>query len=171
MTFARERWNRGLRFVRNPQEDLMEKTNVQDPDTSTLDKLRARITSEQARADAGGERWRVLETFPAPAGIGLVTFTTSEFTSMCPVTGQPDFCSIEIAYDPGMRCIESKSLKLYLQTFRNEGHFCEALAVIIASDIKRACHPMNGTVTVKQTPRGGIALAAEAYIEFQEVND
>lgn len=105
---------------------------------------------------------RKLETFPTPSGVTSITFTTDEFTSHCPVTRQPDFSSVTIEYIPGSLCVESKSLKLYLWSFRDETAFCEALAAQIAKDIKEACKPKYCKVTVAQKARGGIALTAVA---------
>ena len=70
-----------------------------------------------------------VETFPAPDGCTRVVFTTDEVASLCPVTGQPDISSVRIDYVPGARCIESKSLKLFLWGFRDRSVFAEALAV------------------------------------------
>ena len=105
---------------------------------------------------------RNLEVFPAPKGVSDITFTTDEFTSHCPVTGQPDFSAVTIEYQPDEWCIESKSLKLYLWSFRNETAFCESLAAQIAADIREACKPKKCKVTVAQKARGGIALTAVA---------
>lgn len=101
-----------------------------------------------------------LETFPAPDNVTEVVLTTDEFTSLCPVTGQPDYCTIQITYQPYERCLESKSLKLYLWTFRERGMFTEALAAEIASTLHEALDPCSLSVVVKQRPRGGIALEA-----------
>jgi 7-cyano-7-deazaguanine reductase len=102
-----------------------------------------------------------LETFEAPEGVGLVELASDEVSALCPITGQPDWYQVEIAYLPRERCIESKSLKLYLQSFRNDGIFCEAFAVRIADDLSGvlAC-PVD--VTVIQKPRGGITIRASA---------
>lgn len=105
---------------------------------------------------------RQLESFPAPQGISGVKFHTDEFTSLCPVTGQPDFCSVTIEYIPGALCLESKSLKLYLWSFRERGAFTEAIACEIADDIVAAISPQSLTVTVFQQPRGGISLEAKS---------
>lgn len=105
---------------------------------------------------------RELEVFPAPKGVTTIHFTTDEFTSHCPVTGQPDFSGVTIEYEPDEWCIESKSLKLYLWSFRNETAFCESLAAQIATDVKKACKPKKCKVTVAQKARGGIALTAVA---------
>lgn len=103
-----------------------------------------------------------LETFPAPKGVTEIVFKTDEFTSHCPVTQQPDFSEVTIEYVPNELCIESKSLKLYLWSFREETAFCESLAVQIAQDIKKACSPKYCKVTVAQKARGGISLTASA---------
>ena len=76
---------------------------------------------------------KTLDTFPKPDGVTTVTFTSNELTSLCPVTEQPDFSTVVIEYKPDQLCIESKSLKLYLWSFRNECAFCEALASTIAA--------------------------------------
>ncbi len=101
------------------------------------------------------------EAFPAP-NVQLVTMTGTEFTSVCPKTGQPDFGTVVIEYEPRERCIESKSLKYYLWSYRNERAFCEALAAQIADDVVYAIEPKSLTVRVTQNVRGGIALVAEA---------
>ena len=101
------------------------------------------------------------EAFPAP-DVQLVTMTGTEFTSICPKTGQPDFGTVTIEYVPKDLCIESKALKYYLWSYRNEGAFCEALAAQIADDVVYAIKPESVTVRVTQNVRGGIALVAEA---------
>ena len=101
------------------------------------------------------------EAFPAP-NVQLVTMTGTEFTSICPKTGQPDFGTVIIEYEPRELCIESKSLKYYLWSYRNEGAFCESLAAQIADDVVYAIQPKSLTVRVTQNVRGGIALVAEA---------
>ena len=103
-----------------------------------------------------------LETFPAPADCTRVRFTSDELTSLCPRSGQPDFNTIEIDYVPNLSCIESKSLKLYLNGFRNEGAFCEALAVKIRDDVAGALElPADKVrVTLEQKARGGISITA-----------
>jgi 7-cyano-7-deazaguanine reductase len=101
------------------------------------------------------------EAFPAPS-VQLVTMTATEFTSLCPKTGQPDFGTVIIEYQPRERCIESKSLKYYLWSYRNEGAFCESLAAQIADDVVYAIEPRAVTVRVTQNVRGGISIVAEA---------
>jgi 7-cyano-7-deazaguanine reductase len=108
-----------------------------------------------------------LETFPNrhPDREYTVRFDCPEFTSLCPITGQPDFGRIVIEYTPDRRCIESKSLKLYLGSYRNEGAFGEAIANRILDDLVAACAPRRMTVAADFTPRGGIALRVTATYE------
>mgnify|MGYP001448813913 CR=1 FL=1 len=110
---------------------------------------------------------RNLDTFPKPDGVETVVMESDEVTSICPVTGQPDWETVTIEYAPDQACIESKSLKLYLWSFREEGVFCEALAAQIAKDIAAACQPFWVEVTVTQKPRGGIKLVAKARVDRQ----
>ena len=105
-----------------------------------------------------------VETFPAPAGCAIVRFRSDELSSVCPVTGQPDLASVEIEYVPRARCVESKSLKLYLWGFRDRAVFAEALAVEIATEIHRSAAPQRVTVTLTQRPRGGITVEAVAVL-------
>lgn len=105
-----------------------------------------------------------LECFPAPDSCTRVRFTTDEVTSMCPVTGQPDFSSVEIDYEPDRSCIESKSLKLYLWSFRDRPVFAEALAAEIAAEVRRAAAPRRVRVVVTQHVRGGIVTEATAEL-------
>ncbi len=97
-----------------------------------------------------------VETFPAPRGCDRVVFTTDEVTSLCPVTGQPDISSIRLDYVPADRCIESKSLKLFLWGFRNRSVFAEQLAVDIADEVWETVAPVSVDVVVTQHARGGI---------------
>lgn len=101
------------------------------------------------------------EAFPAP-NVQVVTMTGTEFTSICPKTGQPDFGTVTIEYEPREQCIESKALKYYLWSYRDEGAFCESLAAQIADDVVYAIKPKSVMVRVTQNVRGGIALVAEA---------
>jgi 7-cyano-7-deazaguanine reductase len=114
-----------------------------------------------ALGHAGSEHYVGLETFPNP-GVASVEMTSDELSAMCPVTGQPDLYVATIDYRPGALCIESKSLKLYLSRFRNEGHFCEALAVRIRDDVAEALEvaPDMVRVTLRQKARGGITIVA-----------
>ncbi len=108
------------------------------------------------------EPTKQLETFKAPEGVVQVTFETDELTSNCPLTHQPDFYTLKIVYRPKERCVESKSLKLYLWTFRNSGQFCEDLSRIILNDIVAACSPESCSVFLKMKARGGITIEAVA---------
>ncbi|MFJ8915940.1 MULTISPECIES: preQ(1) synthase [Amycolatopsis] len=107
--------------------------------------------------DAGG-----LETFPAPAGIGVVRFRTAELTAFCPVTAQPDLYAMDFGYLPDDRCLESKSFKLYLHSFRDRGIFCETLAVTLLQDLVAVLRPRAATVRLEQQVRGGLVLHAQA---------
>lgn len=108
-----------------------------------------------------GNQFAGLETFPNP-GVSDVTFYTEEFTSVCPVTGQPDFASVHIMYQPDQLCVESKTLKLYLQSYRNQAAFMEKVAVTIKDDLVQAIQPISLFVSVASKPRGGLALTATA---------
>jgi 7-cyano-7-deazaguanine reductase len=100
-----------------------------------------------------------LETFPNPATRPYrIRFETADFTSLCPVTGQMDFAQITIEYVPAKLCVESKSLKFYLASFRNERAFNEAVTNRILDDFVRACAPREAVVTAEFSARGGIAL-------------
>jgi 7-cyano-7-deazaguanine reductase len=108
---------------------------------------------------------RSLDTFPAPDHVQTVKFASDELTSLCPLTGQPDFNTIEILYAPDRRCIESKSLKLYLWSFRDQGAFVETLAATIAGDVFEAAEAHWVEVTIVQHVRGGIVTTAVARRE------
>ena len=88
--------------------------------------------------------------------------TSDELTAVCPVTGQPDLYLASIEYEPGPLCLESKSLKIYLSRYRNEGAFCEALAVRIRGDVADALELARDKVhvTLEQKARGGITITA-----------
>jgi 7-cyano-7-deazaguanine reductase len=103
-----------------------------------------------------------VECFAAPEGCIRVRFSTDELMSVCPVTSQPDLSSVVIDYEPGDWCVESKSLKLYLWSFRDRAVFAEALAAAIADEIMASAHPQRVTVTLTQRPRGGITIEATA---------
>jgi len=91
-----------------------------------------------------------------------VEFDCPEFTAICPVTGQPDFGHITIRYVPGKLCLESKSLKLYLHSYRNHGTFHEQAVNRILDDIVTAVNPRRAIVAGEFNPRGGIAITVEA---------
>ena len=102
----------------------------------------------------------VLETFvnKHPGNDYWVQFNCPEFTSLCPITGQPDFAEIKIAYIPAERMVESKSLKLYLFSFRNHGDFHEDCVNIILKDLVKLMQPKYIEVVGLFTPRGGISI-------------
>ncbi len=102
----------------------------------------------------------LLETFvnKHPDNDYFVKFNCPEFTSLCPITGQPDFATIYISYVPNMKMVESKSLKLYLFSFRNHGDFHEDCVNIIMKDLIRLMEPKYIEVWGKFTPRGGISI-------------
>ena len=126
-----------------------------------LGRSEARLPSSPAEAR--------LETFPNPARRHYrIRFETADFTSLCPVTGQVDFAQITIEYVPDALCIESKSLKFYLASYRNERAFNEAVANHILEDFVRACSPHEAVVTAEFSARGGIALTVRA--EFPDAN-
>lgn len=105
---------------------------------------------------------RVLEVFPNHApGKMTVTLNCKEFTCLCPVTGQPDYAQIDIIYTPDKLIVESKSIKLYLETYRNEGVFHEHLAVDIAQDFIKYVNPLSVNIIVHFNIRGGIAISAD----------
>jgi len=102
----------------------------------------------------------VLETFENkhPDNDYWVQFNCPEFTSLCPITGQPDFAEIKILYIPGKRMVESKSLKLYLFSFRNHGDFHEDCVNTIMKDLVKLMEPKYIEVIGLFTPRGGISI-------------
>lgn len=105
-----------------------------------------------------------LETFPnrTPGRNYRITLTAPEFSSICPVTGQPDCAHIEIVYVPDKVCIETKSLKFYLASYRNFPSFNEAIVNRILDDVVKACAPRQALVRGEFGARGGIQLTCEA---------
>jgi 7-cyano-7-deazaguanine reductase len=91
-----------------------------------------------------------------------------EFTSICPITGQPDFGHITIRYVADKKCVESKSLKLYLFAYRNHGAFHEAVVNLILDDLVAACSPRRARVVGDFRPRGGIAIRVVARYNAQQ---
>ncbi len=120
-----------------------------------LTKLGSRNTEYKTDYDPS-----VLETFSNkhPDNDYFVKFNCPEFTSLCPITGQPDFATITIAYVPDKNMVESKSLKLYLFSFRNHGDFHEDCVNIIMKDLIKLMDPKYIEVTGKFLPRGGISI-------------
>ena len=105
-----------------------------------------------------------LETFPNPAPQRdySIRLDSSQFTSLCPVTGQPDFAQITIEYVPDRKCVETKSLKLYLASYRSVPSFNEAVVNRILDDLVKACRPRRMRVEGKFAARGGLSLSAVA---------
>ena len=108
----------------------------------------------------------VLETFENqhPGNDYWVRFNCPEFTTLCPITGQPDFAEIRISYIPDLRMVESKSLKLYLFGFRNKGDFHEDVVNVIMKDLIRLMDPKYIEVTGFFVPRGGISI--HPYVNY-----
>ena len=118
--------------------------------------LGGRVAANFDRPDA-----KILERFESPfrpAQDVIVRLEAFEFTSLCPITGQPDWGTIEIEYRPGKWCVESKSLKLYLMGFRQHGSFHEACVSRICDDLVRLLEPRWIQVIGKFNPRGGIRI-------------
>src|SRR5256714_6965030 len=110
-----------------------------------------------------------LEIFPNPARRNYhIHFETDDFTCLCPVTGQPDFARIDIDYVPDKLCVESKSLKFYLASYRNERAFNEAVTNRILDDFVKACWPREVLITAQFSALGGIALTVRA--EYPDKN-
>jgi 7-cyano-7-deazaguanine reductase len=110
---------------------------------------------------------RKLETFanPAPGRDYWIRHECPEYTAVCPVTGQPDFGTIVVCYVPERRCVELKSLKLYLWSFRDEGHFFEQVTNQILDDLVKALAPRRMAVIGRFNVRGGIATRVAARYE------
>lgn len=108
-----------------------------------------------------------LELFdnPRPGREYTITIRCPEFTSVCPKTGQPDFGEITVEYCPDKFCIELKSLKLYMQSYRDKGIFYEKLTNDILDDLSGKCKPEWMRVTSKFTPRGGITT--DVVVEYR----
>jgi 7-cyano-7-deazaguanine reductase len=107
---------------------------------------------------------RKLITFPNPARDRdyVIRHECPEYTAVCPVTGQPDFGTIVVVYEPARTCVELKSLKLYLWSFRDEGHFFEQATNQILDDLVKATRPKRMTVIGKFNVRGGIGTTVVA---------
>ncbi|HEX9016574.1 MAG TPA: preQ(1) synthase [Chloroflexota bacterium] len=95
-----------------------------------------------------------------------VEFSTDEFTCVCPMTGQPDFATIKISFVPDLHLVELKSLKLYLWSFREEGHFHEDVTNIILNDLVEKIGPRRMTVVGEFNVRGGIGTTVRASYPF-----
>ena len=111
---------------------------------------------------------RTLETFPNPSPDRdyVIRHECPEYTAICPVTGQPDFGTIVVRYVPDRRCVELKSLKLYIWSFRNQGHYFEEATNRILDDLVRATKPRRMTVIGRFNVRGGIgSTVAARYVK------
>ncbi len=105
----------------------------------------------------------ILETFKNPTARPYwIRFESADFTSLCPITGQADFAQITIDYQPAVRCLETKSVKFYLASFRNERAFNEEVANHILDDLVNVAAPQKMIVTAEFASRGGISLTITA---------
>jgi 7-cyano-7-deazaguanine reductase len=119
------------------------------------------MTEKEAKAGLK-EKLPPIETFPSQFPDYEIKIEFPEFTSVCPKTGLPDFGNITIRYVPKKRCLELRSLKLYMLGYRNLGIFYENAVNRILNDIVKACRPVRATVTGEFNPRGGIKSLVEA---------
>jgi 7-cyano-7-deazaguanine reductase len=103
-------------------------------------------------------QWHILETFanPHPGRNYEIEHIAPEFTSVCPQTGQPDFGTIRLLYVPDALCVELKSYKMYLQSFRNRGIFYEDVTNVILDDLVQRLKPRQMSIISEWTPRGGL---------------
>ncbi len=119
------------------------------------------------RGASGGPTRELLETFenPRPERDYVIETVCPEFTSLCPKTRQPDFGTLTISYVPDRLCFELKSLKLYLQQYRNHGAFYEDVSNRILDDLVAATRPRSVKITAAFTPRGGIRT--NVHVEYR----
>jgi len=117
------------------------------------------------------DKIKLLETFENefPNRDYTIIHTAPEFTSLCPKTGQPDFATIDIDYIPDKLCIELKSLKLYLNSYRNDGVYFESVTNRILEELVKVCSPRYMLVTAEFNVRGGISSVIEAEYESEDV--
>lgn len=99
-----------------------------------------------------------LETFPKPALCVRVTLVSDEMTAVCPVTEQPDWYTVRFEYEPRQKCVESKTFKLFVQSFRERGQFCEALASHMLTVLVESLDPLFARLTLVQKARGGVSI-------------
>jgi 7-cyano-7-deazaguanine reductase len=132
---------------------------------SSVDTSQLQALGNTKQYDFNGPHAHLLEKFDnpfhskllhVPGSRGSVHIEAPEFTSLCPMTGQPDFATIVIDYIPGPHCVESKSLKLYLGSFRNVGEFHESCIARMGRDLVELLEPVALRVEGRFTPRGGI---------------
>ncbi|MEW6348141.1 MAG: preQ(1) synthase [Thermodesulfobacteriota bacterium] len=131
-------------------------TDTRTPDLTLLGTASVKYprSPEEAKLEAFSNRYAFRDY--------TIEFDCPEFTSLCPITGQPDFARITITYVPDKLCIESKSLKLYLGSFRNTGMFHEEITNRILEDLTAACQPRSMRVVGRMNPRGGISIQVTA---------
>ena len=117
------------------------------------------------------DKIKLLETFKNefPNRDYTIIHTAPEFTSLCPKTGQPDFATIDIDYIPDKLCIELKSLKLYLNSYRSDGVFFESVTNKILEDLVKVCSPRYMLVSAEFNVRGGISSVIEAEYESEDI--
>jgi 7-cyano-7-deazaguanine reductase len=130
----------------------MPKNKPAVPDTGPLPK---------PESPAEAREYLKATAFDAPE-VQTIAMAAVEFSSVCPRTGQPDYGTVTIEYTPAQRCVESRALKYYLWSYRDEPAFCEAIAARIADDIMYAIAPESLEVEVTQNVRGGIGIVATA---------
>ena len=128
-----------------------------------MDETRLTQLGQEARGFASPHD-AVLERVPNPQAdtLYLARFTVPEFTTLCKMTGQPDFAAIQIRYIPDELCIESKSLKFYLASFRHTRSFNEEIVNRILEDLVAVCNPRRMEVHGEFSPRGGISVTVDA---------
>ena len=103
--------------------------------------------------------------FPRPELVTRVELLCTEVTSLCPITHQPDYSTVKLTYSPDKLCLETKSLKEYLFTYRNYGNFCESMSTKIINDLFPLLQPHLLHVKVEFTSRGGITITSFSYKE------
>jgi 7-cyano-7-deazaguanine reductase len=107
---------------------------------------------------------------PRPGRRYIITHVNGEFTSVCPITGLPDFGTITIKYIPDEICLELKSLKYYFLEFRNQGIFYEEITNKILDELVASCKPIEMGITTEWTTRGGMNSVIEAYYTKPDIN-
>jgi 7-cyano-7-deazaguanine reductase len=132
---------------------------------SSLQRIKLKIQNSKLRTQKMPlQASKNLDTFPNPHPNNdyTIRFATQEFTTLCPMTGQPDFAQLTVEYSPDALCLESKSIKQFLWSFRDEGHFHEDVTNIILNAMAGACQPKWMTVTGHFNIRGGIDFVITA---------
>ena len=103
-----------------------------------------------------------MKTYPAPEHVDRVTLRSEEVTTMCPITGNPDFYTVEISYEPSERVLCTKALKEWFTSQREEGYSCETFCREVFNLALAELEPRSLYVRIRQVPRGGIGIVAEA---------